>query len=157
MTNKRPNILLLMTDQQRWDAVGANGNPEIKTPHLDRMASQGASFDHFFVQNPVCMPSRVSMLTGQYCSTLRIFQNGAPVPEDTVTLPMLLGNYGYRSANIGKLHFLPHADRDHRDVHPPYGFDHLEISDEPGCYEDAYRAWVRKTAPDQLDLISLLQ
>lgn len=151
---RRPNILILMTDQQRWDALGINGNPEIKTPNLDRLAEEGVNFDHFFVQNPVCMPSRVSMLTGQYPSTLRILRNGVPVPPETITLPMLLKSYGYISANIGKLHFLPHSNRDHRDPHPSYGFDHLEISDEPGCYEDAYRAWVRRVAPDQLDLIS---
>ncbi|MDE0464067.1 MAG: sulfatase-like hydrolase/transferase, partial [Caldilineaceae bacterium] len=82
---------------------------------------------------------------------------GVPVPEDTVTLPRLLAPYGYRSANIGKLHFQPHANRDHRTHHPPYGFDHLEISDEPGSYEDAYRAWVRRLAPDQLPHVSLGQ
>lgn len=152
---RRPNILLINTDQQRWDALGANGNGEILTPNLDRLASEGVNFRHFFVQNPVCMPSRVSFLSGQYCSSLRILQNGMPVPENTVTLPRLLRNYGYHSANIGKLHFLPHANRDHREVHPDYGFDQLEISDEPGCYEDAYRAWVRRVAPDQLDCLSV--
>jgi len=95
------------------------------------------------------------MLSGQYPATLRIMQNGVPVPEDTIVLPHFLRNYGYRSAIIGKLHFLPHANRDHREIHPDYGFDHLEISDEPGCYEDAYRAWVRWKAPDQLDRISV--
>jgi len=101
------------------------------------------------------MPSRVSFLTGQYPSTLGITHMGVPVPEDTVTLPRLLRNFGYTSANIGKLHFLPHANRDHREVHPAYGFDHLEISDEPGPYEDAYRAWVRRLAPDQMDHVSV--
>ncbi|MCL4544343.1 MAG: sulfatase-like hydrolase/transferase, partial [Chloroflexi bacterium] len=86
---------------------------------------------------------------------LGITHMGVPVPEGTVTLPSLLRPYGYISANIGKLHFLPHANRDHRAPHPSYGFDHLEISDEPGCYEDAYRAWVRCKAPDQLGNISL--
>jgi len=152
---RRPNLLILHTDQQRWDALGAAGNPDIKTPNLDRLASEGTCFSHHFVQNPVCMPSRVSFLTGQYPSTLRITHMGVPVPEDTVTLPRLLHNYGYWSANIGKLHFLPHANRDHRDTHPGYGFDHLEISDEPGCYEDAYYAWVARKAPDQLDKISV--
>jgi arylsulfatase A-like enzyme len=66
----------------------------------------------------------------------------------------MLANYGYVSGIIGKLHFLPHANRDHREPHPGYGFDHLEVSDEPGEYEDAYRAWVRSKAPDQLDYIS---
>ncbi|MCL4832416.1 MAG: sulfatase-like hydrolase/transferase [Caldilineaceae bacterium] len=152
---KRPNILIIYTDQQRWDGVRANGNPDIHTPHLDRLVADGVNFDRCFVQNPVCMPSRVSFLTGQYPSTLGITHMGVPVPEETVTLPRLLYPYGYRSANIGKLHFLPHANRDHRTHHPDYGFDHLEISDEPGTYEDAYRAWVRRKAPDQLPHISV--
>lgn len=152
---KRPNLLILYTDQQRWDALGANGNGEIQTPYLDRLATEGVNFDHAFVQNPVCMPSRVSFLTGQYPSTLGITHMGVPVPPEAVTLPRMLKGYGYRSANIGKLHFLPHANRDHRASHPDYGFDRLEITDEPGCYEDAYRAWVRRKAPDQLDYTSL--
>ncbi len=151
----RPNILLLYTDQQRWDALGANGNGQIHTPNLDRLAADGLNADHFYVQNPVCMPSRLSMLTGLYPSTLGIVRNGVPVPPGTVVLPNLLRNYGYHSANIGKLHFLPHANRDHREPHPAYGFDHLEISDEPGCYADAYRAWVERRAPGELDAISL--
>ena len=151
---KRPNILILYTDQQRWDALGANGNDEIFTPNLDALAARGANFTHHFVQNPVCMPSRVSMLSSQYPSTLGITHMGVPAPEGLVTLPRLLKQYGYRTANIGKLHFLPHANRDHRLPHPSYGFDHLEIADEPGVYEDAYRAWVRRQAPDQMDGIS---
>ncbi len=152
---QRPNILILYTDQQRWDALGANGNPDIRTPNLDRLASEGVNFPRFFVQNPVCMPSRISLLSSRYPSSLGIYQNGTTVPDGTLVLPMMLHNYGYHSANLGKLHFLPHANRDHADPHPSYGFDTLVISDEPGCYDDAYRAWVRDRAPDQLDLISL--
>ena len=152
---RRPNLLVLYTDQQRCDALAANGNRDVRTPHLDRLASAGVNFDHAFVQNPVCMPSRVSFLTGQYPSTLGITHMGVPVPPDAVTLPRMLKSYGYLSANIGKLHFLPHANRDHRLMHPDYGFDQLEVSDEPGCYEDAYRAWVRRKAPEQVDLISV--
>lgn len=151
----RPNILFINTDQQRWDALGANGNDEIHTPNLDALAEAGVNFSRHFVQNPVCMPSRASFLTGQYPSQLGIFRMGAPVPTDTETLPRLLSGYGYTSANIGKLHFLPHSNRDHRQRHPAYGFDELEIADEPGCYPDAYRAWVRDKAPDQLDRISV--
>lgn len=152
---KRPNILILYTDQQRWDALGTNGNDEIITPNLDALAENGVTFTHHFVQSPVCMPSRVSMLSGQYPSTLGITHMGVPVPEDTLTLPQMLKPYGYHTANIGKLHFLPHANRDHRQQYPNYGFDHLEISDEPGVYEDAYRAWVRHKAPEQMDNISV--
>ncbi|MCY3834775.1 MAG: sulfatase-like hydrolase/transferase [Chloroflexi bacterium] len=151
---KRPNILILYTDQQRWDALGVNGNDEIITPNLDALAARGCNFSHHFVQNPVCMPSRVSMFSSQYPSSLGITRMGVPVPEDTLTLPQALKQYGYRRANIGKLHFLPHANRDHTLPHPSYGFDHLEIADEPGVYEDAYRAWARARAPEQMDAIS---
>lgn len=151
----RPNILILYTDQQRWDALGANGNPDIKTPNLDRLATEGVNFRRFFVQNPVCMPSRVSFLTGQYPSSLKITHMGVPVPEDTLSLPRMLSPYGYTCGNRGKLHFLPHADRYHNEPHPDYGFDTLINSDEPGCYDDAYRAWVRARAPEALDDISV--
>ena len=86
---KRPNILVLYTDQQRWDALGVNGNPDIHTPNLDGLAASGVTFDHHFVQNPVCMPSRVSFLTGRYPATLGITQNGMPVPEATATQSVL--------------------------------------------------------------------
>ena len=152
---RRPNLLLCVTDQQRWDALGASGaNPDIKTPHLDGLAAQSLNFDHYFVQSPVCMPSRVSFLTGQYPGTLGITHMGVPVPPDTITLPQMLKGFGYRCANMGKLHFLPHASRDHRDIHPAYGFDQWEISDEPGCYEDAYFAWVRQKNPGAIDALS---
>ena len=151
---KRPNILILYTDQQRWDALGASGNEEIITPNLDRLAASGVNFTRHFVQSPVCMPSRISLLSGRYPSSLGITRMGVPVPEDIVILPHILKQYGYRTVNIGKLHFLPHANRDHRLPHPAYGFDHLEIADEPGVYEDAYRAWARRRAPEQMDGIS---
>lgn len=152
---RSPNILILYTDQQRWDGMGANGNADILTPNLDALAAQSVNFDHHFVQNPVCMPSRLSFLTGQYPGTLGITHMGVPVPPDTLTLPRMLATAGYTCANIGKLHFLPHANRDHRNVHPRYGFDHLEISDEPGSYADAYRAWVCRKDPAQLPHVSL--
>ncbi|MCK5803705.1 MAG: sulfatase-like hydrolase/transferase [Lentisphaeria bacterium] len=151
---RRPNVLVLHTDQQRWDALGANGNPHIKTPNLDRLAARGTNFQAHFVQNPVCMPSRISMMTGQYPSTLGLQHMAVPVPEDTLTVQRIFGRFGYHTALIGKLHFLPHACRDHRELHPDYGFDHLELSDEPGCYEDAYYHWVKRQAPDQVGLIS---
>lgn len=150
----RPNILFIQTDQLRYDAMGCAGHPDVLTPNLDALAVSGTRFSHHFVQNPVCMPSRVSMLTGRYPSNLQITKMGAPVPVSTPTLATMLGAAGYRTACIGKLHFLPHSNRDHRQPHPAYGFDHLMVSDEPGPYDDAYRAWVRRTRPDQLDAIS---
>ena len=152
--NERPNILFIQTDQQRGNALGAAGNPEIITPNLDRLARQGINFSQCHVQHPHCMPSRISMHTGQYPSQLGITQMGVPVPEEAPVLVRNFAGAGYACASIGKLHFLPHANRDHSEMHPAYGFDHLEVSDEPGCYEDAYRAWVRRKAPGELDKIS---
>jgi arylsulfatase A-like enzyme len=151
----RPNVLLICTDQQRWDTLGANGAEDVRTPNLDRLAENGVNFSRSFVNAPVCMPSRASYLTGRYPSELRIFGNGVRVPEDVTTIPEYIDRYGYSTANIGKLHFQPHANRDHTQPHPTYGFDHLELSDEPGCYRDDYRAWVKARAPDQLEHLSV--
>ena len=150
----QPNLLLLYVDQMRFDALGCQGNPDVLTPNLDALAARGTRFTRHFVQNPVCMPSRVSMLTGRYPSNLGLTEMAVPVPEDTETVATRLAAAGYRTANIGKLHFQPHSNRDHREAHPSYGFDHLEVSDEPGPYDDAYRAFVRRVAPEHLDTIS---
>lgn len=103
------------------------------------------------MQNPVCAPSRASFFSGQYCSSLRIGTNGVQFPQDIPTLQSILHGCGYTTANIGKLHFQPHARRDHRDPPLPYGFDVMIQSDEPGCYDDAYTKWVERVAPEQLN------
>ena len=149
---RRPNILLLYTDQQRRDSLGCYGNPLARTPHLDGLASEGVRFEHFYVQNPVCSPSRMSLLTGQYCSSVGIGCNGIKLPEDTVTIARLLKAHGYETAQVGKLHFWPHSRRCHRDPHPAYDFDTLILSDEPGCYDDAYIKWVEAIDPAQVPL-----
>lgn len=148
-----PDILLIYVDQWRWDALGALGS-QAQTPNLDALASAGVHFDHAFVQSPVCMPSRASLLTGRYPSDLRITQMGIPVPSETETVAKVVQRRGWRTANIGKLHFLPHANRDHASSHPSYGFDLLALSDEPGVYEDDYRAWVRAVDPTALTALS---
>lgn len=148
---ERPNIVLLYVDQQRWDTIRYAGNPHIHTPHLDQLAQDGVLFDQAFCNNPVCMPSRQSMLSGQYPSTIGCMTNGIEMREDIPILPAYLTPYGYHTANIGKLHFLNHSNRDHRIPHPHYGFDQVIISDEPGCYDDAYIKWVEEQAPDQVE------
>lgn len=151
----RPNILFLQTDQLRADALGFSSGGAIKTPNLDALARRAVIFENCFVQSPVCMPSRASMLTGCYPSTLKLQHMGVPLPQDIPLLSHLLGSSGYHNAHIGKLHALPHGNRDHREPHPSYGYHHLQVSDEPGPYEDAYRAWVRRRHPEVLDAISL--
>ncbi len=144
----RPNILLITTDQQRYDCVGANGNPMIKTPALDQLAAEGASLEYFFANNPVCMPSRACFFTGRYCQNHGVRTNGIPLPETELTLAQVLREAGYRTGILGKLHFLPHSGRDHTKEHPSYGFHTVLVSDEPGCYPDPYIRWVREVAPE---------
>ena len=148
---RRPNVLLLYTDQQRWDALRCAGNELIHTPNIDALAGQGAVLRNAYCPSPVCMPSRQSFLSGQYPSSIGSTCNGVEMPEDVLTVQEVLGRYGYHTANIGKLHFLNHSDRDHRELHPAYGFDELVISDEPGCYDDAYIKWVEEKDPSQVE------
>jgi len=73
--NNAPNILLIMTDQQAWDAVGYSGNKMIKTPNLDKLASEGVNFSHAVTPCPVCVPARTSILTGRLTETTTIREN----------------------------------------------------------------------------------
>jgi arylsulfatase A-like enzyme len=148
---KRPNVLVLFTDQQRWDTINCAGNPHIQTPNLDRLAREGVLFENAFCNNPVCMPSRQSMLSGQYPSAIGCNANGIEMREGVPTLATILKPYGYHTANLGKLHFKNHSNRNHREPHPTYGFDHLVLSDEPGCYDDAYIKWVEAHDPSQVE------
>ena len=152
-TWKRPNVLLLYTDQQRIDTLSYCQDIAIQTPNLDALAAEGAYLENYFVNNPVCSPSRMSFLTGRYCSSLGVGTNGIAFPENAVPLNQLLKPYGYDTAQIGKLHFDPHAKRDHKDPTSTYGFDTFILSDEPGCYDDAYTKWVEMMAPGQVEKI----
>jgi len=148
--SKRPNILFLTTDQQRFDGLGINSGGFVQTPRLDEIAREGVNLRAFYVNNPVCMPSRACLLTGRYCQNHGVRTNGIPLSQTEVTIAHALGAAGYITANLGKLHFLPHAGggREHARPHPAYGFDVAIISDEPGCYPDPYLQWIREVAPD---------
>lgn len=148
---RRPNILILHTDQQRWDTIRYGGNEHIHTPNLDALAERGALFQNFFCNSPVCMPSRHSMLSGQYPSAIGSTCNGIEMDEDVLTIHKVLKPYGYHTASNGKLHFKNHANRDHRAPHPTYGFDQLIVSDDFGCYDDAYMKWVEEKDPSQVE------
>lgn len=150
---KRPNVVLIYTDQQRFDSIHANGNKLAITPNLDSFINDGVNFENYYVNNPVCMPSRMCMLTGKYSSQLGIGDNGIPLSKKEDTIANYLKQYDYQCSQIGKLHFLPHTNRCHTDPHPHYGFDSLIISDEPGCYDDAYIKWVESQAPEQVEKV----
>lgn len=101
----RPSLLLVSTDQQRVDGLGAYGNPVIQTPYLDRLAREGICFSQCYVQNPICISSRATFFTGRYVRSHGVWCNGAPSAPDQQSLAPVLAAAGYAAVAIGKLHF----------------------------------------------------
>lgn len=141
---KRPNILLITSDQQHWDTLGVT-NPRIQTPALDRLAHEGTRFNRAYCNNPVCTPSRSTIITGLYPSWHGAWTIGVKLPEDVPTVGQIFSGQGYDTTLVGKAHFHPLASapgsesiechptlRDlnfWRGFHGPwYGFDHVETA-----------------------------
>lgn len=111
MPSKRPNILFILTDQQRADTIAALGNPIIRTPALDRLAREGTAFTSAYCASPVCVSSRASLYHGQYPARSGCYDNNFNMPGDG--RPTFMGSLtaaGYRTHAIGKLHFTPDRD-----------------------------------------------
>ncbi len=109
---RQPNLLLVFTDDQRWDAMSVvqreQGDrarfPWLRTPHMDRLAAEGVRFRNAFVTLPLCAPSRAVFLTGRYNHLNGIANNRTPFPADSVTHSTLLRAAGYTTGYIGKWH-----------------------------------------------------
>ena len=104
--NSRPNIVFILVDDLRWDELGIAGHPYLKTPNIDRLGREGASFPNAFMTTPLCSPSRAGFLTGQYPHTHGIIDNvdRSAASHRLVTFPLLLNEAGYETAFIGKWH-----------------------------------------------------
>lgn len=101
---RRPNIIFVLTDDHRYDCMGAAGHPFLKTPNMDRLAREGVLFENAFVTTSLCSPSRASFLTGQYASRHGVRNNFTKWSDQNVTFLELLKNSGYDTAFIGKWH-----------------------------------------------------
>ena len=101
---ERPNVIFLLTDDQRWDTLGAMGNPIIQTPHLDRLAAEGVVFDRCFVTTSICMTNRACIFTGQYAARHGVWDFRTRFTDDQLarTYPALLKRAGYYVGFIGK-------------------------------------------------------
>jgi len=130
-TAEKPNIIFILVDDLRWDALGCMGHPFVKTPNIDRIAKEGALFRNFFVSIPLCSPSRGSFLTGQYPHTHGVIDNGdhSALSHKLVTFPKLLHGAGYETAYVGKWHM-------GNDDSPRPGFDRWISFKGQGVYED---------------------
>lgn len=102
----RPNIVLVIVDDLRWDDLGVAGHPFAQTPHIDRLAREGARFTNAFVTTPLCSPSRASILTSQYAHRHGIIDNTERGPQShrLPTFPMVLQQAGYETSFFGKWH-----------------------------------------------------
>ncbi len=160
------NVLLITSDQQRWDCIGRL-NPEIKTPNLDRLSARGITFDRAYTVNPVCTPSRCTMLTGEYPSRHGCYHVGTNLPPDYAnTVASEFAEAGYATELVGKAHFQackdpasPESapavhDLDHFDQWqgPYFGFEHAELvighTSEPHAASMHYGAWLRQQGID---------
>lgn len=141
-----PNIIFIMADQLRWDCLRYAGNPDVRTPNLDMLASHGVNFSETICQQPLCVPSRTTVMTGLYPHQHGVRDNRDALPGSGATLPRLLRDRGYQTAAIGKMHFVPpRAD---------YGFDVMRLAEQdgPGRYEDDYHAWLAEQGKeDRID------
>lgn len=101
---KRPNILFVLTDDQRWDAVGLAGNKFLKTPNIDRLGQEGVYFKNAFCTTSLCSPSRASILSGLYAHRHGVVNNFTEYPPNLKSFPLVLQGSGYDTAYIGKWH-----------------------------------------------------
>ncbi len=133
---KRPNLLLIMCDQMRGDCLGIDGHPDVKTPYLDTLATQGTLFERAYSACPSCIPARAALLTGMSQRRhKRVGYMDGVAWDYPDMLPAVLGRNGYHTEAIGKMH-----------VHPPLarcGFHNLTLHDGYlGYYRRPERPWI---------------
>lgn len=146
-TETRPNVIVVMTDDQGYGDLGIHGNPHVKTPHLDQFARDGVQFSRFYC-SPVCAPTRASLLTGRYyyrTGVIHTSRGGAKMHGDEVTVAEWLGQSGYQTGIFGKWHLGDNYPMRPQDqgfaetlVHRSGGID--QTPDKPNSYFDP-RLW----------------
>ena len=152
------NILFITTDQQRYDSLGCNGNVT-RTPVADRLAAEGINYRRAHCQNPVCMPSRTTMFTGQHPLTHGCIANGVAYSSGEQGIASWLKRQGgYRTALIGKSHFEPMLDlflqfRQNQlaaegSTGPWLGFDHVELAIHGPVGGTHYTKWIMENYPE---------
>lgn len=149
-SSRRPNVLLFMTDQQRWDAVGCVGG-WVKTPNMDWIAGKGVRFVNAYTNSPVCIPARVSLATGLYPHDLKLWDNQTYLlSPNKRTWMRAVRETGYRTSLFGKTHLHPHRGdlRERRYLLDAYGLDDADEIAGPkaslGCKSNLTDLWKRE-------------
>lgn len=166
--NTRPNFLVFLTDEQQTKTLGCYGNTICRTPHIDSLAEGGVRFDNCYVQNPLCIPSRATIMTGQYPSGHGVRANGINLDESIPMITTLLKEAGYRTASFGKIHLntfggkTPQESKEcqayweeYECIPPPYmGFDTLKVAVGHNDYAHGEHArWVEAECPGGMALL----
>jgi len=146
----RPNILFIMTDQLRYDCLGINGNPFIRTPNLDRLAGQSANFSNTYVQSPVCTPSRACFFTGRYAHAHKNRVNYTELNVQEILFPKRLQEAGYQTGIIGKSH-LYYNYPPTREEAGRTGFSFVELHDGVRRTDpwSSYVEWRKENDPNE--------
>lgn len=132
MTSSQPDIVLVMTDQQRHDQVGWFAGSPVRTPHLDRLAGDGVIFESCYSSSTTCVPARTSLMTGRLDHRVATGPNRA-ITQGTPTIASVLRDAGYQTALVGKMHFTP--------MRANHGFDHLEVAEHFTAYPGDPKGW----------------
>lgn len=109
---KNINVILIICDELRADALGFMGNEKVRTPHIDSLAADSLIVEKAYCSSPMCCPSRASLATGRHPLGHGVYDNGLAMMDDEVSLYRILGEKGYRTANVGKWHINSHFDPD---------------------------------------------
>jgi len=145
----KPNILFILTDQQRLDTLGAYGCKVVPTPNLDRLAAEGICFEHAYVNNPLCTPSRACIWSGKPLPGHGVYRLHDLMSESQPLFPHFLKAQGYKTGLFGKMHISGRSyEQDNR--HPLDGLDVYESTTGPsayGGYYSAYGDWVKERDP----------
>ena len=150
MNEGRPNILWYCTDQQRFDTIGALGNPHVRTPTIDRLVRRGVAMTHVYCQSPICTPSRAAFMTGMYPSRIHCTRNGnesfLPWPP---VVTRLIADSGYECGLVGKFHLQSAGQRIEPRIDDGFDywrFSHAPRDDWPTGHD--YADWVRANGAD---------
>ena len=128
--SKRPNILWYCTDQQRFDTIGALGNPHVRTPVVDDLVAKGVAFTHTYCQSPICTPSRSSFMSGLYPSRVHNTRNGNDTfPSWPPVITKLIADAGYTCGLVGKFHLQSSGKRTEPRIDD--GFSYWKFSHAP--------------------------
>jgi len=150
MKQKQPNILIIMTDQQRYDSLGCYGSKAAHTPNLDKLAKEGVLFENNYVPNPICTPSRSSLWTGKHLAGHGVYRVYDNLPKNEVLFSKYLQQIGYQTALFGKLHVNSWVYESNR-RHPNDGFNVYEWCMEASLALDSpfngYAHWLKKNHP----------